>query len=170
MVTTSSLAHRRGRIRWDDIDWQRRYSKWFAYAQSKLANLLFAFELQRRLAAAQAETVSVAAHPGYAATNLQAVGPQMAGSKVGGFLMALGNRIFAQSDEQGALPQLYAATAPDVVGGAFYGPDQMFEQRGAPKRVDSTKRSKNLDDAARLWARSEELTGVSFEAVLTPTP
>src|SRR4029079_10631734 len=108
---------------------------------------------------------SVAAHPGYAATNLQQVGPRMEGSRLGGLLMSIGNSLLAQSDEMGALPQLYAATAPDVRGGDYYGPDGIAESRGHPKRVDSTKASKDRAAAAKLWAVSEELTGVRYAAL-----
>jgi NAD(P)-dependent dehydrogenase (short-subunit alcohol dehydrogenase family) len=162
IVTVSSTAHKPGRIDFDDLMSERSYGKWKAYSQSKLANLLFAYELQRRLAASGAQTISVAAHPGYAATNLQAVGPQQAGSRIMGALMKVGNWMFAQSAEMGALPQLYAATAPDVRGGDYYGPSGFQENRGHPKKVDSRPRSKNTADAARLWQVSEELTGVHF--------
>jgi NAD(P)-dependent dehydrogenase (short-subunit alcohol dehydrogenase family) len=165
VVTVSSSAHKPGRIDFDDLMSERSYGKWSAYSQSKLANLLFAFELQRRLEAAGMPTISVAAHPGYAATNLQQVGPSMQGSRLGGLLMSLGNRLFAQSDEMGALPQLYAATAPDVRGGEYFGPDGIGESRGHPKRVDSTKASKDTATAARLWEASEDLTGVRYDAL-----
>ena len=165
VVTVSSTAHKPGRIDFDDLMSERSYRKWSAYSQSKLANLLFAFELQRRLETAGLPTISVAAHPGYAATNLQQVGPTMEGSRLGGLLMSLGNRLFAQSDEMGALPQLYAATAPDVRGGEYFGPDGIGESRGHPKRVDSTKASKDAAVAARLWDVSAELTGVRYDAL-----
>jgi NAD(P)-dependent dehydrogenase (short-subunit alcohol dehydrogenase family) len=163
VVTVSSGAHKAGAINFADLTGEKRYFSWRAYAQSKLANLLFAFELQRRLDAAGAGTISVAAHPGYAATNLQAVGPQQSGNRLMGRLMDLANAALGQSADDGALPQLYAATAPDVRGGGFYGPSQLFEMRGAPKRVDSTSRSKDQKLAARLWSVSEELTGVSWQ-------
>jgi NAD(P)-dependent dehydrogenase (short-subunit alcohol dehydrogenase family) len=162
VVTVSSTAHKPGRIDFDDLMSQRSYKKWGAYSQSKLANLLFAFELQRRLATAGAETISVAAHPGYSATNLQAVGPRESGNRLMGVLMSFGNRLFAQSDEDGALPSLYAATAPGVHGGDYFGPSGFQESRGAPKKVDSTARSKDTEVAARLWEVSEQLTGVRF--------
>ena len=165
VVTVSSTAHKIGAIDFDDLFGEKKYRSWGAYGQSKLANLLFAYELQRRLDAAGASTISVAAHPGYSATNLQAVGPQQSGNKVMGLLMDLGNVVFGQSADDGALPQLYAATAPDVSGGEFYGPSRLMETRGAPKRVDSTSRSKDVEVAARLWAVSEELTGVRFDAL-----
>jgi NAD(P)-dependent dehydrogenase (short-subunit alcohol dehydrogenase family) len=163
VVTISSAAHKVGSINFDDLLGEKSYWSWRAYAQSKLANLLFAYELQRRLAASRAATISVAAHPGYASTNLQAVGPQQSGNKVMGLLMNLGNVAFGQSADDGALPQLYAATAPDVEGGQFFGPSRMMESRGAPKRVDSTSRSKDPELAARLWAVSEELTDVRYD-------
>ncbi|HEU5034379.1 MAG TPA: oxidoreductase [Mycobacteriales bacterium] len=162
IVTVSSTAHKPGRINFDDLMSERSYRKWQVYSQSKLANLLFAYELQRRLAASGAQTISVAAHPGYAATNLQAVGPQQAGNRVMGVLMNVGNWIFAQSADMGALPQLYAATAPGVHGGEYFGPSGFQENRGHPKKVDSRPRSKNTADAARLWQVSQELTGVRF--------
>ena len=162
VVTVSSTAHKPGRIDFDDLMSERSYKKWGAYSQSKLANLLFAFELQRRLATAGAQTISVAAHPGYSATNLQAVGPQQSGNRLMGALMSFGNKLFAQSDEDGALPSLYAATAPGVEGGQYFGPSGFQESRGAPKRVDSTARSKDTEVAARLWEVSEQLTAVQF--------
>ncbi|HMC67594.1 MAG TPA: short-chain dehydrogenase, partial [Mycobacteriales bacterium] len=165
VVTVSSTAHKPGRVDFDDLMGERAYRKWPAYSQSKLANLLFAYELQRRLDAAGAETISVAAHPGYAATNLQHVGPRMEGNRLSALVMSLGNKVFAQSDEMGALPQLYAATAPDVRGGDYFGPDGIAEGRGHPKRVDSTKASKDTAVAARLWAVSEELTCIHYDVL-----
>jgi NAD(P)-dependent dehydrogenase (short-subunit alcohol dehydrogenase family) len=165
VVTVSSTAHKPGRIDFDDLMGERSYKKWAAYYQSKLANLLFAYELQRRLDAAGLATISVAAHPGYAATNLQQVGPRMEGSRAGALLMSLGNSLLAQSDDKGALPQLYAATAPDVRGGEYFGPDGIAESRGHPKRVDSTKASKDTDAARRLWEASEQFTGVRYDAL-----
>src|SRR3954454_4780092 len=168
VVTVSSAAHKVGRINFDDLLGHKSYLSWRAYAQSKLANLLFAYELQRRLAASGATTISVAAHPGYASTNLQAVGPQQSGNKVMGLLMNLGNLAFGQSADDGALPQLYAATAADVEGGCFYGPSRLMESRGAPKRVKSTSRSKDPALAGRLWSVSEDLTDVRFDALGAP--
>jgi NAD(P)-dependent dehydrogenase (short-subunit alcohol dehydrogenase family) len=165
VVTVSSTAHKPGRINFDDLMGERSYRKWSAYYQSKLANLLFTYELQRRLEAACAQTISVAAHPGYAATNLQHVGPRMEGNRLGALVMSVGNKLLAQSDEMGALPQLYAATAPDVRGGQYFGPDGIAEGRGYPKRVDPAKAAKDAADAARLWAVSEQLTGVPYGAL-----
>ena len=117
----------------NDLQRERRYERWTAYAQSKLANLLFAFEPQRRADATGLPLLSLAAHPGYAATNLQAVGPRMSGRRLQERLMELGNRVFAQSDAQGALPSLYAAAALDVTGGDFYGPDGMGGNTRLPR-------------------------------------
>jgi len=158
VVTVSSEAHRIGRINLADPNWEhRRYSRWRAYGQAKLANLMFAYELQRRLTAAGSSVISVAAHPGYANTDLQSHT-----QSIQDHVMAIGNRYFAQSADMGALPSLYAATAADVVGGAFYGPDGFAEQRGYPHRVSSTRASRDEVVARALWQRSQDLTGVSF--------
>ena len=162
VVTVSSGAHRMGAMRFDDPHWKSGYRKWPAYGQSKLANLLFAFELQRRLEAARASTISVAAHPGYAATNLQAAGPRMQGSSFLERIMDLGNSLFAQSAAMGALPQIHAAVAPGVRGGEYIGPDSIGELWGKPKVVSSNARSRDVEAARRLWALSEEQTGVTY--------
>ena len=162
MVTVSSTAHKMGKIDFDDLQSEQSYQKWPAYGQSKLANLLFAFELDRRARAAGTQLVSVASHPGYAATNLQTKGPKMAGNKLMEWISALGNVIVAQSDAAGALPSLYAATAPDVTGGEYFGPNGLFESRGKPTRVKATKAAQDEDAARRLWEISVELTGVDF--------
>jgi protochlorophyllide reductase len=153
VISTSSQAHRTGRMRWDDLQWERRYERWQAYGQSKLANLLFMRELATR---AGSSILSAAGHPGWSATHLQS------GEGLTKRLSALGNHLFAQSDVMGALPQLYAATMPDVVGGDYWGPDGIGEARGHPKRVGSTAASRNMADARRLWDVSEQLTGVTF--------
>jgi NAD(P)-dependent dehydrogenase (short-subunit alcohol dehydrogenase family) len=158
VVTLSSTAHRIGRIDFDDLQSERRYRRWGAYGQSKLANLLFAFELERRLRAADSTVKSLAAHPGYAATNLQFAGPPLHERIV----MAISNRVLAQSADMGALPQLYAATEPDLPGGVFVGPNGPGEQRGHPAIVSPRGTALDAETAARLWAISEELTGVSF--------
>ena len=160
IVTVSSSAHRPGLIHWDDLQLERGYGKWRAYSQSKLANLLFAYELDRRLRRKGARTMSLAAHPGYAATNLQFVGARMENSTFMERVFTLGNRLLGQSAADGALPTLYAATSPDVAGGDYVGPSRMFEAWGAPKKVGSSARSRDAGDARRLWERSEELTGV----------
>jgi NAD(P)-dependent dehydrogenase (short-subunit alcohol dehydrogenase family) len=165
VVTVSSTMHRPGRIHWHDLQLERSYSKWRAYAQSKLANLLFAFELERRLRRAGARAVSVAAHPGYASTNLQLAGARMQGSRLLERFFAFGNRLLAQDAAGGALPTLYAATAPDVRGGDYFGPGRMGELWGAPKRVGATARARDEADAARLWELSEQLTGVRYASL-----
>src|SRR5690606_5888687 len=144
---------------------ERSYGAWRAYAQSKLANLLFTFELQRRLERRGAEALAAAAHPGYAATHLQEVGPRESGSRLMASAVALGNRLLAQSAAMGALPALYAAAAPDVRGGDYFGPGSWFEMRGHPRRVGATRRARDEQAAARLWSVSEELTGVRFEGL-----
>jgi hypothetical protein len=149
-------------MRWNDLHWRRRYSKWMAYGQSKLANLLFTLELDRQSKSEGAALVAAAAHPGYASTHLQAAGPEMAGNPLMERAMVLGNRIVAQSDVQGALPQLYAATMPDVKSGAYYGPDGPFEMRGSPKRVRSSSAGRDTSAAQRLWEISEAETGVTY--------
>jgi hypothetical protein len=165
VVNLSSSMHKTGRMRWDDLHGRRSYGKWTAYGQSKLANLLFSYELQRRLGAARAETISVACHPGYAATNLQFAGPRMQGSawlEAGAGLL---NRLLAQSAAMGALPSLYAATAPGVRGGDYFGPGGFAELWGMPKPVRSSARSHDAADAAKLWEISLEATGVRFDAL-----
>jgi NAD(P)-dependent dehydrogenase (short-subunit alcohol dehydrogenase family) len=166
VVTVSSGAHRMGRIDLDDLMGERSYSPWKAYGQSKLANLLFAFELQHRLDTAGLPVGSYAAHPGYAATNLQAVGPQMEGSSWKERMMEAANKVLAQSAEMGALPQLYAATAPGVPAGSYVGPDGAFEQRGYPRLVGTSRQARDLVMGERLWAASEDLVGVRFDDVV----
>jgi NAD(P)-dependent dehydrogenase (short-subunit alcohol dehydrogenase family) len=163
VVTVSSNAHKGGRIKFDDLHSERRYMKWIAYGQSKLANLLFAFELGRRARDAGMSLRSVAAHPGYAATNLQSAGPQMAGSKLNERFMALLNRTVAQDDEHGALPTLYAATVEGLPSGSYVGPDGPFEMRGHPHLVTASGRAQDQQLARRLWEVSEELTGVRYD-------
>jgi NAD(P)-dependent dehydrogenase (short-subunit alcohol dehydrogenase family) len=162
VVNVSSSAHRIGRIQFDDLHGERRYSKWPAYGQSKLANLLFTYELGRRAEKAGVDLVCAASHPGYAATNLQAVGPRMEGSALGERFMSLGNRLFSQTAAKGALPTLYAAAAPGVRSGDYFGPDSPGELWGSPKKVRSSKQSHDTEVAAQLWQVSEETTGVRF--------
>jgi NAD(P)-dependent dehydrogenase (short-subunit alcohol dehydrogenase family) len=161
VVTVSSAAHRFGRINLGDLNWEhRRYQRWSAYGQSKLANLLFTYELERRLAQAGSTRTALAAHPGYASTNLQSHTDSIQDR-----LMGVTNRLVAQSAEMGALPELYAATAPGVPGGSFIGPDGFVEQRGYPKVVTSSRRSYDQPTATALWTLSESLTGVTFPAL-----
>jgi NAD(P)-dependent dehydrogenase (short-subunit alcohol dehydrogenase family) len=158
VVTVSSGAHRFGRIDFDDLNWERKpYAAWRAYGQSKLANLLFTAELQRRLSAAGSDVLATAAHPGYAATNLQSHSQRRSQD----LIMAMTNRLFAQDEHAGALPTLYAAVA-DIPGNSFAGPDGFMEQRGAPKLAGRSGAARDMDVARRLWEVSEELTGVRF--------
>jgi NAD(P)-dependent dehydrogenase (short-subunit alcohol dehydrogenase family) len=158
VVTVSSTGHRLGSIDFDDINWERKpYKAWRAYGQSKLANLLFTAELQRRLTAAGSAVLATAAHPGYASTNLQF----HSGRRVFDLLGAAGNRLLAQDEESGALPTLYAAVA-DVPPNGFAGPGGFMEQRGAPKLVGRSSAAKDADVARRLWDVSEQLTGARF--------
>ena len=158
VVVVSSDLHRCGRIDLDDLSWQRRpYKAWDAYSQSKLANLLFVLELQRRLTDAGSKVLAVAAHPGYAATNLQG----RTASPISNFFAAVGNRVLAQSDTMGALPTLYAATA-DIPGGTYIGPDGFRHMRGHPAVDHPASQALDLETARRLWDLSEQLTGVSW--------
>lgn len=158
VVTVSSTAHQFGKIR-SDMNWeQSRYERWLAYGQSKLANLLFAYELHRRLRAAGSETSSTVAHPGYADTGLQGRTESFQDH-----IMTIGNWILAQSAAMGALPILYAATAPDVASGSYVGPGGPAQVRGYPKIVKSNARSRDTAAADELWNTSERLTGVTYQ-------
>ncbi len=158
VVTVSSTGHRIGQIDFADLNWERKpYKAWRAYGQSKLANLLFTAELQRRLTAAGSPVLAMAAHPGYAATNLQ-FHSQRRSLDV---LSVIGNWLFAQDEEAGALPTLYAAVA-DIPGNSFAGPGGFMQQRGAPKLVGRSAAAQDGATARRLWEVSEQLTGVNF--------
>jgi NAD(P)-dependent dehydrogenase (short-subunit alcohol dehydrogenase family) len=165
VVNVASSAHRPGRMRFDDLQGERRYNRFSAYGQSKLANLLFTYELQRRLEATGRSQLSVACHPGWAATNLQFAGPRMDNSKLLESIAGGLNRLFAQDAAHGALPTLYAATAPDVSGADYIGPGGFQEMWGPPKKVRSSARSHVRDAARRLWEISEQLTGVRYGAL-----
>ena len=152
VVTVSSVGHRmQARINFDDLQWERSYSRVRAYGQSKLANLMFTYELQRRLSGA-GTTIAVAAHPGFAATELMRHTPAA----------AVVTPLFSQDAAMGALPVLRAATDPGVLGGQYYGPGGFLGLRGYPKLVASSRRSHDEAVQRRLWAVSEELTGVTF--------
>ncbi len=156
VVTVSSVGHRiRSRIDFDDLQAERRYNRVAAYGRSKLANLLFTYALQRRLETANADTVALAAHPGGSDTEL---GRHMPGSRL---LQPL-THLLAQSAAMGALPTLRAATDLAAKGGQYYGPDGFMESRGHPTLVASSDRSHELETQQRLWAASEELTGVTY--------
>jgi NAD(P)-dependent dehydrogenase (short-subunit alcohol dehydrogenase family) len=157
VVTVSSGMHRMGRISFDDLNSHARYSRWRAYGQSKLANLLFTAELSRRLEAAGSPVTAHAAHPGYAATNLQS----HTSNAVERLFMGLANRTVAQPDEMGALPTLYAATQP-LPSGSYTGPGGFMESRGHPAPAGRSAAARDMRDAERLWGLSERLTGVAF--------
>jgi NAD(P)-dependent dehydrogenase (short-subunit alcohol dehydrogenase family) len=152
VVTVSSTIHRRGKVDFDNLNAEQSYSRWAAYGLSKLANLLFTHELQRRLEETGKDMIAVAAHPGWTGTNLQA----HAG------LFRLLNPFLSQKPEMGALPTLYAATAEDVSGGDYYGPSGFMEVRGYPRKVASSPTSHDIDLAKGIWEVSEKLTGVRF--------
>ncbi len=169
VVSVSSSLHTIGQIDFDDLNRERGYSPYGAYGQSKLANLLFAYELQRRFESAGVDTLSVACHPGFAATRLTQVGPQMSGAKIEAALTALGTRLFGQSAANGALPTLYAATDAGVNGCDYIGPKAFFGMRGAPGKVRSNARSYDETLALRLWDVSEALTSVHFDLLPSPS-
>jgi NAD(P)-dependent dehydrogenase (short-subunit alcohol dehydrogenase family) len=162
VVTMSSEAHWIGKLRFDDLQFEHGYNNWRAYGQSKLANLMFCFELARRAAEADTELKSVAAHPGYAATNLQFAGPA---GRLERAVMAIGNKVIAQSAEMGALPGLYAATVTDLPSGSFVGPDGLLGGRGHPHVVSAAAKAYDAEAWKRLWELSEQLTGVTYEFI-----
>lgn len=165
VVSISSMGHRPGSIHFDDLQSEHKYGPWTAYFQSKLANLLFTYELQRKLAAAGAATIAVGAHPGGSSTNLGHENP-------GGIINTIAMKskplvdMAMQSAAMGALPTLRAATDPAVTGGEYYGPGGVLEQRGYPKRVQSSRRSQDVEVAQRLWRVSTELTGVTYAGLV----
>jgi NAD(P)-dependent dehydrogenase (short-subunit alcohol dehydrogenase family) len=165
VVNVASQAHRMGRIRFDDLMGERGYDAWGWYGQSKLANLLFTYELQRRLEARGARAIALACHPGYSATALQHKGPEMEGSKLKGAFMSIGNALLAQSSAMGALPTLRAACDPGAKGGDYYGPRGLGEFAGYPTLVRSNARSYDREVQQRLWDESAKLTGVTFSAL-----
>jgi len=168
VVTVSSGLHRRGRLNREDLMLEHGYTPFGAYAQSKLANLLFALELQRLVDAAGVPLASLAAHPGFAATNLQTTGPRMMGSRVREKLNTVMTAVLAQPAEHGAWPTLRAATDPAASGGEYYGPNGRGEMRGAPVRVGMSAQAADTDGARWLWNRSQELTGVRYDALHAP--
>lgn len=160
VVTVASGAHRGAHIDLSDINWERReFKNWAAYGQSKLANLLFTLELERRLRSAGSPVRAFAAHPGYAATNLQSATTH----PLQRFGMKLGNRVIAQDDAAGAAPTLFAAVQ-DLPGASYVGPDGLGELRGSPTLVGRTAAASDPETAKRLWDLSEQLTGVHYAA------
>jgi NAD(P)-dependent dehydrogenase (short-subunit alcohol dehydrogenase family) len=166
VVNVSSTAHRAGTMDWHDLMGEKSYSPWRRYGQSKLANLLFTSELNARLADAGLPITAMAAHPGYAATNLASVAPDMKGTRAEGVerrLMDWGARTIAQPAEWGALPTLYAATVVNLPGNSFIGPDGFAAQTGYPHIAKRNKKAQSLEDARHLWTVSELLTGVTYD-------
>jgi protochlorophyllide reductase len=164
VVTVSSGAQSMGRMNFDDLQSKQSYSRYGAYSQSKLANVLFAFELERRLKAAGASTISIAVHPGLVRTNLHFTTVQATGSHGEGLIYSIVMPLIAQVPAEGARPQLYAATMPDVKGGEHIAVSFM-QLRGQPARVKAARAAYNETDAKRLWQISEQLTGVTYDAL-----
>ncbi|PPK97597.1 NAD(P)-dependent dehydrogenase (short-subunit alcohol dehydrogenase family) [Kineococcus xinjiangensis] len=162
VVSVASIAHWFGRLKRGDLMWERNYSPWAVYGQSKLANLLFASELQRRARAARTPLLSLAAHPGISSTELFSVGPRMSGSRAWKLVQEGGMRLVAQHPAQGARPLLRAATDPSVAGGEYFGPDGPFGLRGDPRRTRAMPWARDAEGARWLWERSAELTGVDY--------
>ncbi len=162
IVTVSSLAHKAGRLHLDNLQLDGRYGRQRAYAQSKLANLLFSLELERRLRATKASTLSVACHPGFANTNLAESGVARESPFGVGYIARWLWPFFTQNAARGAAPTLYAATSPQVQGGGYYGPAYLKEAVGPPTLVHPSRRARDADVAARLWEQSEALTGVRY--------
>jgi NAD(P)-dependent dehydrogenase (short-subunit alcohol dehydrogenase family) len=162
VVTVASIAHKSGKLNFDDLNAERRYDPRGAYAQSKLANVVFGLEFDRRLRARSAHTASVIAHPGVAVTNIvsNGMGTGLKGRVVNALLPFV-----AQSDDRGSWPLLYAATSPDAHGGGYYGPDGIAEFKGAPVEVKPKPHALDPAAAKRLWEMSEALTGVRYEAL-----
>jgi NAD(P)-dependent dehydrogenase (short-subunit alcohol dehydrogenase family) len=159
VVTLTSLEHTSGHLDFDDLQWDHGYGRRKAYRRSKLANAVFGLEFDRRLRAAGSPIASALAHPGYAATGIQSSAPKAMKA-----LMVLGDRLLAQSAEQGAVPALYAATATGVEGGEFFGPNGPLGVRGRhPKRVRVSADGRDAENGRRLWSISEELTGVTYD-------
>lgn len=163
VVNTSSMLHKAGKFDFANLNSDVGYTPGAAYSRSKLANLLFTYELQRKLEAIKADVISVAAHPGYSATNLQFVGPQLEGSAFRTRMAGWMNNILAQSAYMGSLPNLYAGSAPDVPGGEYIGPAGFMEVRGYPTKVRSVDSSYDRVLAGQLWKVSEDLTNVHYD-------
>lgn len=162
IINVSSLLYKSGKINFNDLNWDQSYSKWAAYGVSKLSNLLFTIELDRRLSLAGKQTIAASAHPGWSSTNLQTKGAELEGTKLKSSLMNFSNILFAQSASMGALPILYAATAAAVESSGFYGPDGLGGLRGYPTEVKTDPRFVDPRIALKLWEASEKMTGIHF--------
>ncbi len=163
VVSVSSVMHWKGRLDFADLGGKRKRNRWIHYANSKLADLVFAYEFARRLGDRGASVLSVAAHPGWTQSNLVVSGPTLGSGKLTSRIGETFGKYAGQPTQIGALPSLYAATARDVKSGEYFGPSGLFEMYGAPKRVGSSRRSKDLGDAKRLWEISETLTDVVYQ-------
>jgi NAD(P)-dependent dehydrogenase (short-subunit alcohol dehydrogenase family) len=163
VVNQSSMAHEDSEIDFDDLMGEKNYSKWDAYGQSKLANVLFSYELDRRLKEKDIDVESVGCHPGVSDTNLFKIGPKMEHSKLKLYFGKIFSKVLGQSPDKGCLPMVYAATSKDIEGGEYIGPNGFKKIRGYPEKQESSKTSHNREDAKELWERSEELTDVKFE-------
>ncbi|MCJ7429107.1 MAG: oxidoreductase [Candidatus Nanohaloarchaeota archaeon QJJ-5] len=161
VITQSSGMHERGQIDPTDL-MPEEYDRWQAYANSKLANILFAYELDRKAKTHDRDLVSVATHPGYADTNLQYRGPKQDGNRIKTAIMRIMGYLFAQSPAAGALPMLYAATETGIDGRTYWGPDGLMNMRGSPEQQQSSDQSYDTVLAQDLWEQSEQLTGCSF--------
>jgi NAD(P)-dependent dehydrogenase (short-subunit alcohol dehydrogenase family) len=161
VVTVSSNGHRTGRVNFTDLQSARHYNRYSAYGRSKLANLLFTYELQRRLAAAKAHTIALAAHPGTARTELTRHMSAVSKAAMSPRFATI-NSWWVQDAKMGALPTLRAATDPAAIGGTYYGPDGFMQLTGYPVVVSSNTRSQRTQDQRRLWVESEQLTGITY--------
>jgi len=170
VVTVSSSLHQSGHINFDDLNGKGQYNEFRAYSQSKLANVLFTYELQRKFAAHHSDVMAVVTHPGYAATNLQFGAARMTGSVLRERFMQFGNTLFAQSAAMGALPTLFGATSPTMQGGEYVGPNGFMGMRGYPVIAKSNAESYDVNVAQRLWTVSEQLTGIQYESQFHQQP
>ncbi len=161
VITLSSNGHRAGRVNFADLQSARHYNRYAAYGRSKLSNLLFTYELQRRLAKVRAQTLALAAHPGTARTNLTRHMSPLSNAAMDPRFTAL-NSWWVQDGKMGALPTLRAATDPAAIGGTYYGPDGFMQLTGYPVVVTSSSRSQSREDQRRLWVESEQLTGIKY--------
>lgn len=163
IVTQSSGLHEKGEIDFDDLMHEKEYNPQQVYSDSKLANLLFAYELDRKIRRKDLDIRSIGCHPGYAATNLQKRGPEKSGNSIKKFAMKVANKVIAQSSKKGALPMMYAAVSEEAESGDYIGPGGLANMRGLPEKQESSEASYSRETAEELWAVSEELTGIDFE-------
>lgn len=164
VISQSSVVHESTKgINFDDINNEKKYNRTEVYAQSKLANLLFVFELNRKFTEHNIDAIALGVHPGYSATNLQSTGPSLGGASIFSRMYKISNFLIAQNVEKGALPLVYAAVAPDVKGGDYIGPTGMRRMRGYPRRLKAKKTAYDEEAAKKLWVISEEKTGFKYD-------